>query len=298
MYKATLSFTTNTYDVRKNEILADDFTTQDEIQEYLAIGYIVEYDPTLEITENGMYDVKNYQNADVDVAGGQAVLQEKSVSYSNNTTTTVQADEGYDGLSEVNITVDVPQPSGIIDISDNGYHNVKDYEVASVWVQPPPPVPDWSQVYFAPEPDFVQKAYNTASDILTNIDSYIADNSYTCNYLFVGQDDLLLFPDTYNSQSMPTVNQFNGMFQGCTNLVDVGFIDMTNATDALQMFENCPNLGDLAFNSILNALIGATNLTVKQLAYIGFDSTQINNIVNNYSDIWDYMQSEGWTTGL
>ena len=298
MYKATLSFTTNTYDVRKNEILADDFTTQDEIQEYLDIGYIVEYDPTLEITENGMYDVKNYQNADVDVAGGQAVLQEKSVSYSSNTTATVQPDEGYDGLSEVNVTVSVPQPIGIIDINNNGYYDVRDYEMASVWVQPPPPTPDWSQVYGAPEPDFVQKAYNTASDIFTGIDSLIADNSYTCNDLFIGHDDLLLFPDTYNSQLMPTITNFISMFQDCTHLVDVGFIDMTNATDAWQMFTDCPNLGDLAFGNILNALAGATNLTVKQLTYIGFDSSQINNIVNNFSDIWGYMQSEGWTTGL
>lgn len=113
MYRATLSFTTKDYDIRKNQILAEDFTTQDEIDEFLRIGYIVVYDGTLEITQNGLYDVDGYQQADVDVAGGQATLQEKSVTITQNGETTITADTGYDGLSEVglNVTVPAPQPS-------------------------------------------------------------------------------------------------------------------------------------------------------------------------------------------
>ena len=70
MYKALESFTTKNYDVRRGQILAGDFTTQDEITEFLNIGYIVEYDGSLEITENGTYDVKDYEQAVVDVSGG------------------------------------------------------------------------------------------------------------------------------------------------------------------------------------------------------------------------------------
>lgn len=70
MYKALESFTTKNYDVRRGQILAEDFTTQDEITEFLNIGYIVEYDGSLEITENGTYDVKDYEQAIVDVSGG------------------------------------------------------------------------------------------------------------------------------------------------------------------------------------------------------------------------------------
>lgn len=43
MYRATTSFATNTYDVRQNQILEDDFTTEAEIQEFLEIGYIEVY---------------------------------------------------------------------------------------------------------------------------------------------------------------------------------------------------------------------------------------------------------------
>lgn len=43
MYKALVSFTTKEYDIKQNQILADDFTTESEIAEFLDIGYIREY---------------------------------------------------------------------------------------------------------------------------------------------------------------------------------------------------------------------------------------------------------------
>lgn len=70
MYRALESFTTKNYDVRRKQILADDFTNEDEINEFLDIGYIEVYDGTLEITENGTYDVSDYESAEVDVSGG------------------------------------------------------------------------------------------------------------------------------------------------------------------------------------------------------------------------------------
>ena len=45
MYIALESFATKDYDVRRNQLLEDDFASQDEIDEFLAIKYIEVYSP-------------------------------------------------------------------------------------------------------------------------------------------------------------------------------------------------------------------------------------------------------------
>lgn len=69
MYIALTSFTTKDYDVKKNQILQDDFTTAEEIQDLLNANYIKTFDKLIEITENGQYDVTDYEQADVNVEG-------------------------------------------------------------------------------------------------------------------------------------------------------------------------------------------------------------------------------------
>lgn len=72
MYRAIESFSTKNYDVRRMQLLAEDFTTEDEIQDLLNAGYIKIDDGSISITQNGEYDVETYQIADVNVEGSSA----------------------------------------------------------------------------------------------------------------------------------------------------------------------------------------------------------------------------------
>lgn len=83
MYKALLSFTTikSYHDVQKGEILASDFDTPEEIQKYLDIGYIEEFNGSIGITQNGTYDVTDYEQAVVNVGGGGSDLDWTALGY-------------------------------------------------------------------------------------------------------------------------------------------------------------------------------------------------------------------------
>ena len=72
MYRALESFTTGIYNIKRNELLEDDFTTQDEIQDLLDVGYIEVDDGAIKITQNGQFNVIPYDYAKVNVEGTSA----------------------------------------------------------------------------------------------------------------------------------------------------------------------------------------------------------------------------------
>ena len=86
---------------------------------------------TINITDNGVYDVTEYAGADVDVQGGVTPTGTKQISITQNGTTT----EDVTNYADVEVTTAVPASAvdtGTKSINSNGTHDVVGYANASV----------------------------------------------------------------------------------------------------------------------------------------------------------------------
>ena len=88
---------------------------------------------TKEIIENGIHNVKEFENVDVNVSYTPN-YQEKNVTPTKEMQIII-ADENYDALEKVNVS-SIPDeyivPSGNLDITENGSYDVKDKESVNV----------------------------------------------------------------------------------------------------------------------------------------------------------------------
>lgn len=199
---------------------------------------------TINITENGIVNVSSYASADVNV---QPTLQNKNVSITTNGSTSVSADDNYNGLDTVSITTNV-QPnleSKSITITENttttitpttGKDGLSSVEV--ITEVSGGGGPDWSEIGYST----TSKSYTDTQTEITNGFNYaknIYDNWDTSSRSY--QD---LYKNDTNLKYFPAVatNTWSmyGTFSGCSNLEETQAL--TLCSDCREMFYSCPKL--------------------------------------------------------
>lgn len=273
MYRAKESFTTKNYDVKRKQILQDDFTTQDEISEFLDIGYIEVYDGSLEITENGTYNVKDYDQAEVNVGGGELPKQYATLDYT--------------GVTSGNLTYAIRE---ISDLDLTGVTNCNGVFSSMGNLRKMGKIKNTSSV---------TSCYNMFSycTSLTEIDlsEFNTSNITVMEGMFKYCSALVSINlSNFNTSNVTDVNK---MFQSCGNLTTIVFGNKftlqrcTNNTSLDRMFSGCTALNNDTLNEILKviATYGGTN---KQLSELGFTPAQITTCKGLSN--WPIAEAAGW----
>lgn len=188
------------------------------------------------ISANGTYNASGdeadgYKKVVVDV---QPNLQNKSETITTNTTTTISADNGYDGLGEVSITTNVPEKTLTTkSITANGTYNASSdnadgYSSVSVSVSSSGG-PDWSVLGYSGIPTPVQEDYNYALQI---------KNNYVSGQSFQEDKSLVYMPMVDTSSETGWIRKF----YRCENLLYVPTLNTSNITDFQYAFYGCKNM--------------------------------------------------------
>lgn len=147
--------------------------------------------------------------------GGSATLQEKSVTITENGATHVTADTGYDGLSKVEVTTNIPA-SGVEDYLD------------STLMAGTTEIPGFAKT--------IKKLISPLT-ISSNTGGSLqyAFNNYSGTEI------------PHINGDMSTITNMDAMFRACSNVktLDLRYFDTSNVTTMSNMFDGCQSLESL-----------------------------------------------------
>lgn len=319
MYRALTSFVMNKEiyaeeDIKKGQILPSDFVSSNVINDLLNSNYIEVYDSSLDITENGTYDVTDYEQANVNVSS-TPILQSKEITITENGSTNITPDIGYDGLGRVDVTTNVSSGADLSEYfntsitgiyTDNTLANclytkllkkIPFFEVPNTFTNlsycfcgfkgTEIPLIDTSNITYL-------ESFCSACDNLLAIPLF--NTSKVTNFSFA-------FSQCKSVETIPLLDTSNGtnfsnMFSNCHSLKNLPLLNLSKATNLNSVFNNCYNLTDESLDNILQMCINATSYTgTKTLARLGFNNNYYPvSRIEALAHYQDFINA-GWTIG-
>ena len=170
--------------------------------------------------------------------GGGGNLQEKSVTITQNTTTNITPDEGYDGLSKVNVTTNVASDMSEYFVTQIN-SNIEGTSNAPIFLKKMPTVTIASNVQHL---NYMFASLPMQS--LESIQGFDTNITY-CSWMFNYCEKLTSINTTgWNTSN---VIDMSGMFSGCSSLqtLDLSGFDTSNVTNMTAMFRYCSSLTHL-----------------------------------------------------
>lgn len=200
-------------------------------------------DGTLPITENATYDVRKFAKVSASVYP-EPNLQDKEVTPTKEIQT-ITSDDGYDGLNQVTVN-SIPdtyiEPSGTLQITENGTYNVREYEQATVEVEGSGGSSKYAPRYIS----FYNYTGTELNDELSNLDT---SNMISMNDMFTNCAKLTsLDLSSFNTSN---VTEMYSMFSSCKKLtsLDLSSFDTSNVTNMKFMFHYCDTLKSIDLSS-------------------------------------------------
>ena len=250
-------------------------------------------------------DIANF-NFDGGSGGGgkPALLQEKTVTIVQNGSQTITPDEGFDGMSSVQINAEITCDSSSIDFSPIGY---SDEFSAELNANMNDNVAYSKTLYDAWNPSNTSASYLYKDDTklvyAPNIDTSNVARMYS---MFSGCKSLQIVPN-YNTSN---VNNMEYMFDGCSSITKLPIFDTSNVNSMHFFFRNCSSLTTIegiSFKSYSASTMSSSELfgpisntsirkaVFKDIGYqsasVQFNTERLDNWGVNTDEIQDARQS-------
>ena len=223
-----------TIEIKTNRLTSIKPTEGKTMGEVLVTTAVTPTKGDIDITENGNYDVSDYVGANVNVPIQEPKLQDKTVEITENGTFNIVADNGYDGLNNVEVVTNVASSSNDFIITDGGYLFQSGRRLENL-----------SDLMPFLKPTNCSYMFETCRERILDLRDLDTSDSLYFGSMFSGNTNLItLYVNTWNTSK---ATDMSWMFSrvGVLTTLDLSGWDTSNVTNMSSMFYNCSKLTTL-----------------------------------------------------